>query len=139
MTTVTAPAAAPLTLRRRSMVWQALAAGPGLFTAAQDGGGEAIALLVSGLQFMRGPFNSTTAGQPTVIALFGTGWRNSLPVTVRIGGQPAKVEYAGPSAGLGGLDQINVQIPAGVTGAAQVLVTTAGGHASRSDVTINVK
>jgi uncharacterized protein (TIGR03437 family) len=112
---------------------------PGLFTESQTGAGEAVAVLVSGLQFMRGPFNAKTAGQPTVIALLGTGWRNSLPVTVRIGGQIAKVEYAGPSGGFNGLDQINVQIPNGVTGPASVVITTASGATSRNDVTIRMQ
>jgi len=112
---------------------------PGLFTESQTGAGEAVAVLVSGLQFMRGPFNAKTGGQPTVIALLGTGWRNSLPVTVRIGGQTAKVEYAGPSGGFNGLDQINVQIPNGVTGLASVVVTTASGATSRSDVVVSIK
>jgi uncharacterized protein (TIGR03437 family) len=112
---------------------------PGLFTESQAGAGEAVAVLVSGLQFMRGPFNAKTAGQPTVIALLGTGWRNSLPVTVRIGGQTAKVEYAGPSGGFNGLDQINVQIPNGVTGQASVIITTASGATSRSDVVVTIK
>jgi uncharacterized protein (TIGR03437 family) len=112
---------------------------PGLFTESQTGAGEAVAVLVSGLQFMRGPFNAKTGGQPTVIALFGTGWRNSQPVTARIGGQAAKVEYAGPSGGFNGLDQINVQIPSGVTGQASVVVTTASGATSRNDVVVSVK
>ena len=112
---------------------------PGFFTESQTGAGEAVAVLVSGLQFMRGPFNAKTVGQPTVIALLGTGWRNSLPLTVRIGGQTAKVEYAGPSGGFNGLDQINVQIPNGVTGQASVIVTTASGATSRSDVVVSVK
>lgn len=111
---------------------------PGLFTEAQNGAGEAIALL-SGMQFMRGPFNARTGAQPTVIALFGTGWRNSLPVTVQFGGKPAKVSYAGVSGGFGGLDQINVSVPDGVTGAASVVVTTASGAASRGDVFVTVQ
>jgi uncharacterized protein (TIGR03437 family) len=112
---------------------------PGLFTESQTGAGEAVAVLVSGLQFMRSPFNAKTAGQPTVIALFGTGWRNSLPVAVRIGGQTAHVEYAGPSGDFNGLDQINVQIPNGVTGTASVVVTTASGATSRSDAVVSIK
>lgn len=112
---------------------------PGLFTETQTGAGEAVAVLVSGLQFMRGPFNAKTAGQPTVIALLGTGWRNSLPITVRIGGQTATIEYAGPSGGFNGLDQINVRIPNGVTGPATVIVTTASGATSRSDVVVSIR
>lgn len=112
---------------------------PGLFTVTQDGAGEAVALLVSGMQYMRAPFNAQTDGQPSVIALFGTGWRNSLPVSVTIGGQPATVEYAGPSGGFNGLDQINVRIPAGVIGPSTVVVKTASGAVSRSDVMVSIK
>jgi uncharacterized protein (TIGR03437 family) len=112
---------------------------PGLFTVTQDGAGEAIALLVSGIQYTRAPFNAQTDGQPSVIALFGTGWRNSLPVRVTIGGQTATVEYAGPSGDLNGLDQINVRIPGGVVGPSVVVVTTASGATSRSDVVVSIK
>jgi uncharacterized protein (TIGR03437 family) len=77
-------------------------------------------------------------GQPSVITLFGTGWRNSLPINVRINGQNAVVEYAGPSGGFPGLDQINVRIPAGTSGTVPLVVTTASGASSRSGVTVNI-
>jgi uncharacterized protein (TIGR03437 family) len=112
---------------------------PGIFTTTQNGMGESVALLVSDMQYTRAPFNAQTKGQATVIALFGTGWRNSLPVTVSIGGQKALVEYAGASGGFNGLDQINVRIPGGVTGSVPVIVTTASGATSRSDVFISIK
>jgi uncharacterized protein (TIGR03437 family) len=112
---------------------------PGIFTVAQNGAGESVALLVSGMQYTRAPFNAKTNGQPTVIALFGTGWRNSLPVTVRIGGQAATVEYAGASGGFNGLDQINVRIPDGVTGQVPVIITTRSGAVSRSDVLVSIR
>ena len=112
---------------------------PGLFTISQNGAGEGVALMTSGMQYTRSPFNAKTSGQATVVALFGTGWRNSLPLTVRIGGQAATVEYAGPSGDFGGLDQINVRIPDGVTGTASVVVTTASGATSRSDVVVSIK
>ncbi|HYJ45519.1 MAG TPA: IPT/TIG domain-containing protein, partial [Pyrinomonadaceae bacterium] len=112
---------------------------PGIFTVNQSGAGEAIALLTSGIQYTRSPFSAVMNGQPTVIALFGTGWRNSLPLTVKVGGQSAKVEYAGPSGGFNGLDQLNLQIPNGVTGSVPVVITTAGGATSRSDVVVTFK
>jgi uncharacterized protein (TIGR03437 family) len=87
----------------------------------------------------RAPFNAKTDGRESVISLFGTGWRNSLPLTVSIGGQKALVEYAGASGGFNGLEQINVRIPEGVSGAAPVVVKTASGKASRSDVFISIK
>lgn len=114
-------------------------ANPGLFTIPQTGAGEAVALLISGAAYTRGPFPARTNNQPSEIALLGTGWRNSLPVTVQIGGKTAKVNYAGKSGGFPGLDQINAVIPDGVTGASSVVVTTASGAVSRSSVIITVQ
>lgn len=112
---------------------------PGLFTTTQNGTGEGVALLVSGMSYTRAPFGAKTGGRESVIALFGTGWRNSLPVQVSIGGKTAVVEYAGASGGFGGLDQINVRLPEGVTGAATVIVKTASGATSRSQVVVSIK
>jgi uncharacterized protein (TIGR03437 family) len=51
----------------------------------------------------------------------------TAPVTVTIGGQNATVVYAGLVAGLAGLYQVNVDMPAGVTpGSAAVMLTVAG-------------
>jgi uncharacterized protein (TIGR03437 family) len=108
-------------------------ANPGLFTVTQTGTGEAIALLVSGMFYTNAPFPARTDNAASEVALFGTGWRNSLPVTVQIGGKAATVTYAGPSGGFPGLDQLNVRIPDGVTGAATVVVTAAGGATSRTN------
>jgi uncharacterized protein (TIGR03437 family) len=112
---------------------------PGIFTTAQTGAGETVALMASGMQYTRSPFRANVDGQQAVIAIFGTGWRNSLPVSVSIGGQKAVVEYAGPSGGFNGLDQLNVRIPTGVTGIVPVIVTTASGATSRSDVVVSLK
>jgi uncharacterized protein (TIGR03437 family) len=111
---------------------------PGLFTVPQTGAGQAIALLTSGLRYTASPFPAKLDGQPSVIALFGTGWRKSLPVSVTIGGRAATVHYAGPSGGFPGLDQIDVSIPDGTTGTVPVVLTTASGATSRNDVTITV-
>lgn len=114
-------------------------ANPGLFTVPQTGAGESVALLISGMRYTHAPFDARTGGQPSELALFGTGWRNSLPVTVQIGGKPATVRYAGTSSGLPGLDQIDVVIPDGVTGPASVVVKTADGSTSRTGVFITVQ
>jgi uncharacterized protein (TIGR03437 family) len=114
-------------------------ANPGFFTVPQTGAGEAVALLVSGLLYTKSPFSARTNNQPSEVALFGTGWRNSLPVTVQIGGKTARVSYAGQSGGFPGLDQINVVIPDGLSGAAPVALTTAGGASSRGGVFITVQ
>jgi uncharacterized protein (TIGR03437 family) len=114
-------------------------ANPGLFTVPQTGTGEAVALLVSGMLNRRAPFPARTGTSASEVALFGTGWRNSLPVTVQIGGKAAKVNYAGPSGGFNGLDQIDAVIPDGVNGPAAVVVTTANGATSRGGVFITVQ
>jgi uncharacterized protein (TIGR03437 family) len=115
-------------------------ANPGIFTIPQTGAGEAVALLTGNLRYTRGPFDAKTDGQPSIIAIFGTGWRKSTPVNVTIGGRPAAIEYAGPSGGLSGLDQLNVRIPEGTTpGPAPVIVTTASGATSRTDAFVTIK
>ncbi len=114
-------------------------ANPGVFTVPQTGAGEAVALLASGMSYTQAPFPARTNNQPSVVSLLGTGWRNSLPVTVKIGGQNAAVQYAGVAGGFEGLEQINVEIPNGVNGAATVVVTTASGATSRGDVFITVQ
>lgn len=116
-----------------------VSANPGLFTVPQTGTGEAVALLVSGELYTKSPFPALFDNKPSEVALLGTGWRNSLPITVQVGGKSAKVNYAGQSGGFAGLDQINVVIPDGVTGAASVVVTTASGATSRSGVVITVQ
>ena len=97
-----------------------------------------VALLVSGMLYTRAPFPARTGTSASEVALFGTGFRNSLPVTVQIGGKTAQVTFAGAS-GMTGLEQINAVIPEGVTGQAAVVVTTAGGAVSRNDVFITVQ
>jgi|GEM_PF-1219307 len=112
---------------------------PGLFTADGSGAGEAVALLVSGSRYTPSPFPALFEGRPPVVALLGTGWRGSLPVAVRIGGRAAAVEYAGASGGFPGLDQINVALPEGLAGQAEVFVTTADGRTSRAGVFVTVR
>jgi uncharacterized protein (TIGR03437 family) len=112
-------------------------ANPGLFTANGAGVGEGIALLASGMRHTRQPFPARFDGAPSVVALFGTGWRNSAPVTVQIGGRACTVEAA-VATEFPGLDQINVRLPEGLTGALPVSVTAANGAQSRGGVTITV-
>ncbi len=112
---------------------------PGIFTVPQNGAGEAIALLVSGFRYSKGPFPARTDNQRSVIAIFGTGWRKDLPASVQIGGRAAVVQYAGASGQFPGLDQINVEIPEGSSGASTIVVTTASGLTSRNDVVVTIR
>ena len=112
---------------------------PGIFTVLQNGAGEAIALLTSGFRYSKGPFPAKTDSQKSVIVIFGTGWRKDLPASVQIGGRAALVQYAGPSGQFPGLDQINVEIPEGSSGALTIVVTTASGLSSRNDVVVTIR
>ncbi|HYN86247.1 MAG TPA: hypothetical protein VER32_13450 [Pyrinomonadaceae bacterium] len=111
---------------------------PGIFTVAQTGAGEAVALLVSADRYTRSPFPARVNDRPSVVAVFGTGWRNSRPVTVTVGGRAATVHYAGASP-FPGLDQLNVALPEGTAGVVPVVVTTAQGATSRADAVITVQ
>lgn len=120
-------------------------ANPGVFTRdasgnSNNGGGEAVALLVSGNRYTASPFPARFNNQPSVIAIFGTGWRNSLPVQVTIGGRACVVEYAGAAGGFAGLDQINVRLPDNIASGQQiVIVTTANNVVSRNDVYVTIR
>jgi uncharacterized protein (TIGR03437 family) len=60
-------------------------------------------------------------------------------VAVTVGGRPAAVEFSG-ATGFPGLDQLNVRLPDGTApGAVSVVVTAAGGAASRAGVTLTIR
>lgn len=63
----------------------------------------------------------------------------TLAVTATIGGQSAKVTYAGAAPGLVGTYQVNVTVPTGVPSGANRLVLYAGDNSSQDEVTIQVK
>lgn len=70
----------------------------------------------------------------------GTGLEKPvLPVTATVGGQPAKVDYAGSAPNfVYGFMQVNVEIPAGLASGPQPVAITIGG-ASQSGVTVQVQ
>jgi len=59
-------------------------------------------------------------------------------VTLTVGGQNCTVLYAGRVPGVPGLDQVNCQIPAGISGAAVPVFITAAGRASNT-VTLDIQ
>lgn len=113
-------------------------ANPGLFTVNGTGAGDAIALLASGMRYMLAPFPARFDNQPSVVALFGTGFRRGVPVTATVGARAATVEYAGASGDFPGLDQINLRLPDNTNGTVPVILRTTDGATSRSDVVIKV-
>ena len=79
------------------------------------------------------------AGDYVALYLTGLGQMQST-TTVTVGGQSCAGQYffAGPVASYEGLDQVNCQIPNGVTGAAIPVVVTVNGRASNT-ATLNIQ
>ncbi|HYP06348.1 MAG TPA: SBBP repeat-containing protein [Bryobacteraceae bacterium] len=126
-------------------------AAPGLFTADSSGTGQASAINQDGTP--NSASNPAPAG--SVVSLYATGEgllsppgaegrivtteRPVLPVNVLINGIPVTPEFAGGSPGsFVGLLQVNVRIPAGVSGIVPVQLQV-GGVQSRTGVTIAVR
>jgi uncharacterized protein (TIGR03437 family) len=114
-------------------------ANPGMFTMTAAGSGQVVSLLASGLRYTVGPFEAVTNGLPSVVVVYGTGWRNAVPLTATIGGKPASVQYAGTAGDFPGLDEAVVVIPTGVTGNANIVITTTNSKTSRPDVFLPLK
>lgn len=103
---------------------------PTIFTQDGSGTGAASALnaITSALVSPNAPLHS---GDYVSLYLTGLGAISStfsLPVSVTVAGQACNVQYAGVAPGYTALDQINCQIPAGITptSVAPVVVTAAG-------------
>jgi uncharacterized protein (TIGR03437 family) len=131
---------------------------PGIFTIDKTGTGQGAIVNAEGgvvnspaapaarggyvMIFLTGEGQTDPAGQAGKINFSGGVLPRPLrDVTVEIGGQPAKVTYAGaaPDA-IAGLMQINAQVPAGVQPGAQIpLVVRIGGAASQPGVTMAVR
>jgi uncharacterized protein (TIGR03437 family) len=126
-------------------------ASPGLFTVDGSGQGQAAVTNENGTPNSAG--NAAVVG--SVVTLFGTGEgmlfpsgsegrmganeRPVQPVNVLIGGIPVTPDYAGVSPGsVVGLLQVNVRIPAGVSGTVPIVLNV-GGVTSRAGVTIAVQ
>ncbi len=103
-----------------------------LFTANASGSGAPAAVVTKdGVNFTAvgnadGSPNPLDVGD--YLVLFGTGLRkaSASSVKISIGGLDAPVQFIGAQGGYAGLDQINTQIPAGVSGLVDVLVSING-------------
>jgi uncharacterized protein (TIGR03437 family) len=107
---------------------------PAIFTANADGKGVPAAYFATstnpliwaftcGATCVPAPFDLSTAAGGAFLVLYGTGIRNHgglSSVRVAIGGITATVTYAGSQNQYPGLDQINVQVPAGLVGKGEV-------------------
>ena len=130
------------------------ASAPGLFTLAENGSGEVVALNQDGS--VNGPANAAARG--SVVALFATGDGVESPVpldgvvegdfihlpvlsvSATVGGQAAPVLFAGSAPGLlSGVLQVEVMIPATVApGALSVVLTIGSASTSQENATIAV-
>jgi uncharacterized protein (TIGR03437 family) len=96
-------------------------------------GGETVVVYCTGLG---ATIPSFATGSP---AAAGNATANS--VTALIGGKTASVVFSGLTAGFVGLYQVNVVVPAGLSGSQPILITSAGsagGAASQSGVTLSL-
>jgi hypothetical protein len=125
-----------------------------LFTANANGSGPLAAQVVtvtpngqqtyantavlSGTTFVNAPISlggisQSPSSNQYVLLLYGTGFDNGKTVTVTINGQTFTPTYFGPQGTYAGLDQINVLLPASLTGAGQVNVSiTVDGQTSNA-------
>jgi len=110
---------------------------PGLFTLAQNGKGQAAALLPD--YSVNGPANPAPRGG--FLLLYGTAGQISEPVTATIGGIAAEITYAGIAPGFSaGALQVNVLIPANApTGNAVPVRISVGGRQSQTDVSVAIR
>jgi uncharacterized protein (TIGR03437 family) len=129
---------------------QITAVAPGLFTANSNGSGVASAYFSNAANTITAaftcgntagscvsaPFDLSTAPGGAVLILYGTGIRNNTGLgstMVTIGGIPSMPVYAGPQNQYPGLDQMNVQVPAGLAGKGEVnVVVMVEGRAANS-------
>ena len=132
---------------------------PGIYTYESGGKGQAKAINQDGTPNGDGSLKgSVPAPAGSVLQVFASGLgavdptiptgtvapasplsRVTLPVTATIGGQSARVSYAGAAPGLVGMYQVNVLVPIGVPSGANRLVLYAGDNSSQDEVTVQIK
>lgn len=126
---------------------------PGIFALNVTGSGPGAILNQD--YSVNSPANAAAAGSIVIVYATGGGQTDpptptghvvslaspltATPVTATIGGVQAKVLYAGGAPTLlAGVLQVNVQLPAGVTGTVPVVLTISG-QMSQQTVTVSVK
>jgi uncharacterized protein (TIGR03437 family) len=130
---------------------------PGIFSGAGTGTGAAAAGVLTvhpdGSVLLQGTFRCDghgncipnaidlgTDGDQNFLELYGVGIRRGAQITkVRIGAQDLTPLYAGPQSQLGGVDQVNVALPASLRGAGDVNITILIGDQVSNTVVVNFK
>jgi uncharacterized protein (TIGR03437 family) len=115
----------------------AAGAAPGIFTL--DGSGIGPGAVLNQGPSVNSPSNPAARGD--VVTLFATGIGQKLPVSVRIGGVEAEVQYAGAAPTFfAGVDLVKCRIPANAaSGLAVPVVIKAGTAGSQPGVTLAVQ
>jgi uncharacterized protein (TIGR03437 family) len=132
---------------------------PGIYTYESGGKGQAKAINQDGTLNGDGSIaGSVPTSTGTVLQIWASGLgpvdppiptgtitpasplsRATLPITATIGGQSARITYAGAAPGLVGVYQVNILVPVGVPSGANRLVLYAGDNSSQDEVTVQVK
>lgn len=136
------------------------AAAPGLFTADASGRGLAAATVLrvkaDGTQmfeavaqfdqaqqrFTAAPIDVSDPAEQVFLLLYGTGLRGRsqlAAVNAQIGGENVAALYAGAQGDFAGLDQINLRLPATLSGRGEVDVLLTVDGRSANTVKINIK
>lgn len=140
----TVPGLATVSLAGTNQVWRAnvVTVAPSLFTADASGSGlpagVALRVKADGTQSFEAlfqydvqnrpvalPLEVSRADETVFLVLFGTGVRGRsalAQVRAQVGGLSVPVEYAGPVAGLVGLDQLNLRLPSALAGRGEAAV-----------------
>jgi len=120
-----------------------VSAAPSLFTSNASGAGAPAAVVTKdGVNYTAagnsdGSPNPVDAGD--YLVLFGTGFRRASASAIRItiGGKDAPVLFSGAQGGFEGLDQMNTQIPTGISGVVDLVVSINGRVANAVKVRVN--
>lgn len=83
-----------------------------------------------------------SAGKTVYLILYGTGIRNRsslAKVTANIGGTNVPVLYAGPQPSFEGLDQVNLSLPANLSGSGEVTIVLTVDGQTTNPVTIAIQ
>ena len=118
-------------------------AAPALFTSNAQGTGAPAALATRDGALFREVGNPDGTPNPVgvgdYLVLFGTGFRNAPRgwVEVTLDGQPVPLLYVGPQGTYEGLDQLNLQIPPGLKGLVDLVLSVNGKAAPRVQIRVD--
>jgi uncharacterized protein (TIGR03437 family) len=98
---------------------------PGIFSLLGSGTGDGA--IINPLTLAIGTFTVRSGKDRTYLSLFLTGLSTSVFPVVTVGGVPVEVLFSGPSPCCLGMEQINVVLPASLSGAGRVPVSVQSG------------